>query len=200
MHANPFRPTAKLTKAQAKLLNKAVKALNKETDKQLDIVYHAAAIALYRFHGWNSEQLFDLVAHISQDVWNECAGYSDVSMIELCWDYLGIELQCEDKTQHWYEVQYLNSEIVDHSPMTVYQYIAVRQNQVKWIAPQITACILIALWKKESWKEDAIAKLFKELEQIKAEFHHDPEALRKACNDETGFCITDDILPVDREG
>ena len=191
MHANPFIREVKLTKAQAKLLRNAEKALNEETDRQLDIINHSAAIALYRYHGWNNEQIHNLIAVTSQAVWNECAESKSESMIEMLWNEVGIELMCEDKSERWFEVEYLCSDI-EPRPQTIYQRIGMRQNQVKWIAPQIMACMLMSLWRQEGWTDNGLARLYKEIESIKHDYDMDPDKLRQRCYEEVGFCITDE--------
>lgn len=182
----------KCTKQQAKLLMKVEKELEAETDRQLDIIYHAAALALYRYHSWSTEQIADLVSRVSQEVWSECAESTELSMVQMLYDETGIELMSEDKSQRWTEYSFLNSELDDGRDLNVFQWIAMRQNQKKWVPAQIVACVLMALYRKEGWKVDGLGRLFGEMETIKHDYRLDPNKLREQSYEETGFQIADE--------
>lgn len=199
MHNIPQVKTLKANKQQARLLLKTEAELNKETEKQLDIIYHAAALVLYRNHSWNNEMINDFVSKVSQDIWSECAASNDISMVQMLWEETGIELMSEDKNQRWFEVMFLNSELDDGRGLTVFQWIAMRQNQKRWVPAQITACVLMALRRKEGWKDEALGKFFMNLEDIKADYGYDPDELRRVCFEETDFCIEDEHFMVPKK-
>lgn len=186
----------KANKFQAKILYKYEHQLEKEVDKQLDIMYHSLALALYRFHSWNTNQIFDLVAKTSQEVWSECAADKTKSMVQMVDEELGIELMSEDKNQHWWEVKFLTSSIDDDvEKMDVNQWIAMRQSQIRWVGAQIMGTVLMSLYRKEKWGVDALGRLFNEIEDIKHQYSSIKE-LKKICYEETEFMISDMKKPV----
>ena len=138
-----------VNKYQKRALLKAEKELEDEVNKQIGIIFHAAAIALFRYHSWNNEQINDLIARVTQELWNECAESTDLSMIQMLYEETGIELMAEDKVTHWYDVIYLNSAKDNGEDLTIYQWIKMRQSQKGWVAAQIMACMLMALHRKE---------------------------------------------------
>ena len=196
MHTNPFqgkRFSQGWTLQDQEYVEKEEKKLfpkmNAETNKQIDIIYHAAALALFRYHGWTNEQINDLIANVSQSIWDECKGNNQMSMLQMLDEETGIELMNDTTNQHWYEVIYLNSALDDGRSLSPFAWVRMRQKQLTWIPAQITACILMSLYRKEGWKVDSLGKLFQQLEDIKHEYHLDGDLIRQVCDEETNFCI-----------
>lgn len=189
----PSRAYFKTTKQMEKLILKAEQELRQETTKQIDIVYHAMAIALGRGYEWGHLRIQRAV-DISRDTYKECAESNELSMLQMLYDETGIELMRSDGQQSFKDVIYLNAKADEGKPLSPAQWLAMRQNQKKWVASQITASILIALHRKEGWGVERCGRFFQILEEIKAEYDYDPAALREVSKKETGFYITDDTL------
>lgn len=203
MHAKPSVKVLRANKQQAKLLYKAEADLEKEVDKQLDIIMHSAAIALNKYHSWNAEQINDFVAHKTQDLWNECAKSTTLSMVQMLADETGIELMSEDKAESYENIIYLNSEIDDGRDLDIYQWIAMRQNQKKWVAVQIMAVVLLTLYRNYHWKDEALGKLFKHIEEIKQQYGASTKGIKQLKTDSynvVGFVITNDLFKVTKDG
>lgn len=166
--------------------------LNNECSRQIDIIWHSVAIALYRYHGWTAEQINNLIAKTSQDLWQECADIDDQSMIEMLWNECGIELQSEDDSRSFFDVNYLFSDRASYGDMPLAQWVAMRQGQIKWVGAQFMACALLSIYRKEQWSDKAMGKIFSEIESVKHEFYCDPEKLREASGDIVGWYITTD--------
>ena len=179
------------TPQMMKLIRKADAEVTAEGGRQIDILYHAMAIALYRYHGWRGLRIERLVK-VSLGTYDDCAKSSDISMIELLWRETGIDLVREDTDRPWYDVVYLSSEHDTDKQMTGAQVLAMLQGEKKWIPCQITAAILLSLHRKEGWGDDRLFKFFQELQEVKAEFHSNPETLKNECDKLTGFIIADD--------
>ena len=95
-------------------------ALQKEGERQAMLIHGSAAIALYRHWGWRKHRILDMLDK-TEEVWNECAEDSDRSMIRMCEEETGIEIQRGDgKT--WKDLHYLNSKI-DPGRMTPAKWI-----------------------------------------------------------------------------
>lgn len=156
---------------------KAQQKIEAEGRKHLFRIYSATAIALWRHWDKRTEainRLFDM----SHDIWKECAADHDHSMIQMCETETGIEIQNGDG-KSWEDLLYLNGTIPQQ--MTTAQILYMRQRQLKWIRPQVMACMLIALHRKYGFGFDRCGRIYKQIEDIEAEFGRDPEKLREAC-------------------
>ena len=173
-----------------KLIRKAEADMNRETDKQIDIMYHAAGIALNRLYGWQQVRL-ERFWQISNRTYDECASSLSLSMIQMCSDELGIDLT-RDNDIDWRKIRYLNSELEDGSELSNAEWLYMRQHQALWIASQINASLLISLHRKEGFGLERCGRFQEMLEDVKAEYDYDPKALKKACKELTGFQLLED--------
>ena len=74
---------------------KAIDAFHAESKKQCTMLFAAASLALNRY--WGMKQLAIIrVLRVAKDAWNECAQDDDLSMVQMCEDETGIELQNGD--------------------------------------------------------------------------------------------------------
>lgn len=170
----------------------ADKAITAEGAKQIDILYHAAGIALNRYHGWKGLRIERLV-EVSMKTYDDCAASTDISMIELLWRETGIDLVREDCNQDWWDIPYLSSaKETDKEKLTDMQVWAMLQGERKWVPSQITAAILLSLHRKEKWGDDRLFRFFKEMQDVKDEFKSNPKKLKAECDRLTGFMIADD--------
>lgn len=163
-----------ITQAEKELMDGAV--------KWLDIVMCSSIIALSRYWGWKKDRLSKL-QEIQEEVWNEVASDNDVSMIQLLDAECGIELTNHEGVSYR-DVIYLNTAIDDGVQLTKYQYLAMRRNQAKWTEAQITACIILAMHRKEGWGFKRARELLERMQQIKEEYDYDQEKLIAAAKSE----------------
>ena len=166
-------------------IQKATQKIEAEGRKHCFRIYSATAIALWRHWGKRTEsisRLFDT----THDVWNECKKSHNHSMIAMCEAETGIEIQNGDG-KSWEDLLYLNGTIPKQ--MTTAQILYMRQRQLKWIRPQVTACMLIALHRKYGFGFDRCSRILEQIEDIEAEFGRDPEKLREACYELTGIDV-----------
>ena len=164
---------------------KAFKKIEKEGDKQIRILYGSAALALCRNWGMKKvaiERTFD----VSLDIWQKCAKDKDRSMIAMCEEETGIEVQ-NGEGKSWHDLPYLNGK--DTGPMTEAQLIYMRNQQVKWVAPQIMSCILMSMHQKHGFGYERCARFYGQVEEIKEEYRLDPKRIRIACLEETGIDV-----------
>jgi hypothetical protein len=75
--------------------------------------------------------------------------------------------------------------------MTFAQWTYMRQQQIKWVAPQIMACFLLALHRKYGFGYDRCARFYGQIDAIRAEFSMDPERLLDQCRSELRINIHD---------
>ena len=190
---NPKRSRMSFTASpqMMKMIRKADKEVTQEGGRQIDILYHAAGIALNRYHGWKGLRIERLV-EVSLTTYDDCAASNDISMIELLWNETGIDLVREDTDRPWYDVIYLNSEKDDGRQMTGAQVLAMLQGEKKWLPSQIMASLLLSFHRKEGWGDERLFRIFTEIQAVKAEFGSDPKALKAECDRLTGFKVADD--------
>ena len=82
--------------------------------------------------------------------------------------------------------------------MELNEWLTMRRNQKSWVGPQVTACALLSLYRMEGWTDKAMGNLYKEFETIKQDFNYDPDNLKKASLEETGFQFVDEHFMVPR--
>ena len=164
---------------------RAIRRFNDESRRQCTLLFAATSLALYRH--WGMKQLAIIrVLRVARDAWNECAADNTVSMVQMCEQETGIELQNGDG-KSWRDLIYLNGN--DPGRMTNAQWVYMRQQQTKWLAPQIMGSILIALHRKHGFGYDWCARVYQQIQEIEAEYRYDPKKIKAACISETGVNV-----------
>lgn len=177
---------------------KANADLEAEGRRQCMLLYSATALALRRH--WNKgRQTILSLFEITGDTWRSCAETNEHSMIEMCEQETGIEIQCGNgKT--WRDLPYLNGTL-NTGRMTNAQWVYMRQRQKQWIAAQVTACILIALHRKYGFGFDRCARIYGQIQEIEAEYGMDQKKIQEACRAETGINVYDIVTkPKEMQG
>lgn len=175
---------------------KALADLESEGRKQCFLLYSATAIALFRH--WNKKKAAILsLFEITGDVWHSCAETNLHSMIEMCEKETGIEIQNGDG-KSWQDLPYLNATL-NTQRMSNAQWVYMRQQQKKWIAPQVMACIMVALHRKYGFGFERLSRIYSQIQDIEAEYDMDPEKLQEACREMTGINIYDIVTQPHRE-
>ena len=175
---------------------KANADLEAEGRKQCFLLYSATAIALFRHWGKRKAAILSLF-EITGDVWHSCAETNLHSMIEMCEQETGIEVQNGDG-RSWEDLLYLNGKFPD-KPMTNAQWVYMRQQQKKWIAPQVMACIMVALHRKYGFGFDRLSRIYSQIQDIEDEFSHNSERIQKAARELTGINIYDIVTQPHKE-
>lgn len=174
---------------------KAIRKIMDEGRKQSYLHYGAIAIALWR--NWNMKKVAIIrIFEAAREVMKECEGDNEHSMIQMCEEETSIEIQNGDG-KSWRDLLYLNASL-DTGIMTPAKMLWMRQQQVKWVAPQIMACLLIAMHRKHGFGYDRCQRLYQQVHEIIDDYGSDVEKIRKACLEETGVNITD-ILDGEQE-
>lgn len=172
------------------LYERETRKIDTEGQKQCFLAYSAIAIALSRH--WGKGQItIQRLFEVSREVWNECTEREDKSMIGMLEKETGIEVQ-NGTGKSWHNLLYLNGEIQGRA-LTHAQMTYMRQRQVKWIAAQVTACLLVALHRKYGFGFDRCEKVYQQMQEIQAEYSHDPDRIQKACWAETLVNVKDII-------
>lgn len=169
-------------------LQKATKNLEIAGLKHCLVLYGAAGIVLRRHWGKKERAITGLYA-LSRTIWKDCAKDHDHSMIQMCEDETGIEIQNGDG-KSWRDLAYLNGEL-DPGRMTEAQWLYMRQQQLKWIRPQIMACLMVALHRKYGFGFERCGRIYQQIEDVSTEFGHSPTKIRQACKELTGIDVMD---------
>ena len=164
---------------------RACRRIEEEGRKQCFLLYSATGLALWRYWG-KKQQAINNFFMLSRQVWLDCAKDHDHSMIAMCEEETGIEIQNGNGVS-WKDVAYLNGK--DPGPMTYEQWTYMRNQQVKWVAPQVMACLLLSLNRKYGFGYDRCARIYQQIQEIEDEFRMDPKKIRKACFEETGIDV-----------
>ena len=173
---------------------KATADLEAEMHRQCAILYSATALALHRHWNKGTEAITRLL-DITGEVWHACATDNTKSMIEMCYKETGIEVQNE-RGESWENIAYLNNS---YPQMTNAQYVYMRMRQKSWIAPQIMACIMVALHRKYGFGFERLSRLYNQIDAIRTEYNLDPDKLREACREETHIDVHE-VYTRPREG
>ena len=175
-------------RGMANLLRNVERQMNEEHDKQDRILRAAALITMHRHWGWRQKRLLGLLEMIDEVI-SECGDTRQKSMIQMLDEETGIELQNGDG-KSWRDVAYLNGSI-NPGMMNEAQWLYMRQQQVKWIRPQVMACIMVSLHRKYGFGYDRCARIYQQIQDILDEHGNNPERIRKACLQETGINVVD---------
>lgn len=166
---------------------KATDALEQEGRKQCFIIYGASAIALWRHYG-KRQQAITRLFDITFEVWQDCARTNQHSMIEMCEKETGIEVQ-NGEGKSWRDLPYLNASL--NPRMSPAQWVYMRRQQIKWIAPQVMSCIMIALHRKYGFGFERCGKFYQQVDAVREEYGNDPDVIREECRKLTGIDVAD---------
>lgn len=158
--------------------------LQKEMEKQVDMIYSAMALALSVWWGWGSKRIHGLMDK-TQEVWDECGATNEVSMLQMLEDETGIEIRNHELGKSWHDLAYLNASI-DMGRMTRAQWIYMRQRQKDWIGPQVLACVFLALHRKYGFGPQRCLRLLHQIEEVEQEYNYNRADLKHACREVAG--------------
>lgn len=161
-----------------KATRKADRDLAREFKRQKDMVFAAAGLVLREEQGWGPVR-FGKVIDECVRIWTACGEDISASMMQMLSKETGIELQTGDG-RSWEELAYLNSSL-DPGRMTAPKYVYMRHQQIRWIEPQLLACLLLSLHRLHGWGYDRGSRMVREVKAMQAEHGRDPRALRTAC-------------------
>lgn len=166
----------------------ATKALEKAEREQCMVIYAAAALALRRYWHRGRRAILNIFTETGE-IWQDCVTSADKSMLRMCEDETGIEVQCGDG-KSWHDIAYLNGSLAGRQ-MTFAQWTYMRQQQIRWVAPQIVACFLLTLHRKYGFGFDRCARFYSQIDAVRADFNSDPERLLEQCRSELRINIYD---------
>ena len=171
-------------------LKQAYERINREGDKWAVNMYAALALALSRHHRMKEVAITRLI-DVTWSAWKECAVNSDASMIKMCAEEVGIEIQNGSGVSYT-DVAYLNGQ--DLGDMTYEQILYMRAQQLKWVRPQIIACILVGLHRKYGWGYTRLDRIYRQIDEIDMEYKSNPKSLARAALEETGVDVKEMIF------
>lgn len=165
--------------------------LQKEMEDAVKIVYSAAGIALWQNNGWRKGRIIPLLEETGT-IWNECARQADVAMLRMLEDETGIELRARGCDKSWHELDFLNGDNPARQ-MNIQEFIYMRQRQIPWVEPQITAAMLLALHRLHGWSGARDERLLRQAEAIEAAHRWRPAKMVEACREITGVNIYEEV-------
>ena len=166
-------------------LKKARKELGKEQIKQIDIIYPACFIIWWQEYGWRELRIMRRF-QTTREVWDECGDYGiEKSILEMLEEETGVDMQLSG-VDDWHNLAYFSKDKWDGKPLTLPQTIYMHQQQRKWIAPMLLACICISLHRDEGWGGDRIAKFISQVDALRMELGERPDLFSQRMHEITG--------------
>ena len=167
---------------------KATRRIETDGLKHCTVLYGATGIVLWREWGRRAEAIRRLF-RLSREVWRDCAKDHDHSMIAMCEAETGIEIQNGDGVS-WHDVAFLNGSL-NPGMMNEAHWLYMRQQQIKWIRPNVMACLMVALHRKYGFGFERCARIYRQIDETAQEYRSDPKRIRKACLELTGIDVMD---------
>lgn len=172
-------------------LKKIEQELNAEMYKQIQILYAASSVIWWQEYGWRKTRIMRRF-QTTTELWDECNQWGvKKSMLQMLEEETGIEMQLSGYDRSYHEFSYLDGDAWDGKFLTLPQTIYMHQQQKKWLAPLILACICLSLHRDEHWGPDRIARFIQQVDKMRQEYGERPDRFRKLMEE-----VTD--LPVDQ--
>lgn len=166
-----------MTKAD---IARSEKQLERETLKQIDIIYAATAIALWEKDGWRTERLCRLF-DVSESIWNQCGETLDESIMTMLEKETGLEMKLvmNGQERSYKEFCFVNPDKTFNN-MTWAAYVYMRKKQAAWLGAGVQAGIFLALHRKYGYGFERLSRVYAWTGEFRKEYKDNPEALRKA--------------------
>lgn len=177
-----------MKKRHKTIYQRTMEQLEKEGRKHCFLIYGAAGIALHEHYQKGKTAILNFYEK-SGEIWRDCAKDNKHSMIQMCYEETGIEIQCGNG-KSWEELPYLN-EALDKGRYTPVQLVYIRRRQIEWIPAQVMACMIVALHRKYGFGFDRCARFYQQVQEIQAMYDGDAERVRQACQKATGVNVMD---------
>lgn len=172
-------------------LKKADKALQDELNKQLGIIYPSAIIVLWNDYGWRKLRISRRLL-TSQQLWEECAAHgTDKSMMQMLEDETGIEIRMTGCDNSFHEFSYLDGTKWDGRIPTPAEAVYIKHRMLKWIAPQIMACLCLTMYRDEHMSIPKIAELINKVDAFRNEHGNNPKEYTRMMQELTGLTEKD---------
>lgn len=171
---------------------KANDTLQREMVKQVNIVYSAAAIAMWLHYGWRQQRILGVLEETGK-IWNTCAMDPNTSILMMLEAETGIEIRARGVEKSYHELDFLNGTPADAHPMELAEFVYMRKRQIPWVNPQITGALLLALHRKYGWSGERDKRLLGYKDGIEEQYKWKANRLVKACNEMTGINIVQEM-------
>lgn len=168
-------------------LRKADQELSRELNKQVDIIYPACAIVWWREYGWKETRIMRRFV-TTQEAWDECAAAGlSKSILQMLEEETGIEMSLSGYERSYHEFSYLDGTVWNGKPLDLPQSIFMRQQQKKWLAPMLLACICISLHRDERWGYERLSGFIQKVDQVRQQLGEDPNRYYQELFETTGI-------------
>ena len=169
-----------------KQLRDTKRSLQKELNKQLDIIYSASAIILWR-NGWRTLRIMRRFV-TTMEIWTECQHYGPAkSMLQMLEEETGIELSLSGFDKSYHEIDYLDGSKWDGHTPTPYELIYMYQQERKWMPPLILASFCLSLHRDDHFGSERIERFISQVDALRSELGEDPDAYNRVMETETGI-------------
>lgn len=167
---------------RARYLKELERDMDRELMRQCRLIYSCTAVALKRSYKWEKRGILKLL-DLTEEIWKECGSTILKSLVQMLDEETGVEIQRGDG-KSWRDLAFLNAE-QNVGYMTKAKWTYMRVQQKKWIAPQVTAGILLALHRKCGFDSDRIAETYARILEVEEEVEYKEDRAIALCSEET---------------
>lgn len=167
-------------------VQRASRKADQRITKELDNIYPAVTVIMWEEYGWRRTRI-ERFFKKTDEVWKECADAGvEKSMLSMLEEETGIEIKMPGM-KSFHEYAYLDANAWDRKPPTEKQVLYIRQQQIKWIPAMVVGGMCLALYRKEKWGAERVARFVSLLEQKKAEYGTNRKLYAKELEEKTDF-------------
>ncbi len=159
-------------------VDKAARDFRREVSRQIDIVYGAAEIALYREYGWK-KRLVKVFTSANDVFMKECGFEQNKSVPQLLEEVTGINLKVDENGRSWRDLAVFNYGML----RTKYRHqspavqMLMYQQQKKWMGVCLMSALLVSLARNYSFGQTRLLRTMNDVADIEAEFDQDGRRL-----------------------
>lgn len=174
-------------KPMERLLLKEWDKLQKEMQMQTNISLTSVVVVLWRVYGMRKTAIERRLVEV-QHVWDECTEYGmELSMLGMCEDETGIELQLPEDGRSYHDIAYLDKKAAQGKKMTLQAEIRMRQKQAQWMSTILLSAWLIVLHRYDKWGYERLSKFVGEVHELWAQFGNKVESYMEIIANETNI-------------
>ena len=163
-----------------KKTTKAERQLQREHNKQLDIIYSSCFCVLWQDYQWRERRIIDRF-RLSTEIWMSSKTFSILEVME---QETGIEMSL-DGEKSYHEYCYLSGDTTV-KPLSDAEYIYMQQRVMRWLPTMILASVCIALYRKDGWGYERLTRFIEKVNIIRQAWGDDPKDYDKLMQNITG--------------
>ena len=174
-------------------VEKAARDFRQEVSRQIDIVYGAAEIALYREYGFK-KRLVKVFESANDVFMKECGLNQGKSVPQLLEEVTDINLKVDENGRSWHELAVFNYDMLNkrYRHQTPAMQILMYQQQKKWMGVCLMSALLVSLARNYGFGQKRLLRIMNDVAEVEKEFSLDGRKLVEEGKRLTGVQIFKD--------